>query len=124
MRQLQWPTEIAHSAAALQIRMNCAAERVLCRRRLASKNRLCSPDRRLQDETCAEFALRVESLQIGEHRLSRWRFDQFRMNEHRHLLDNEGAPKRMRIQIIGVSEKSFDPNILEAGGMKVASKKS
>jgi hypothetical protein len=76
----------------------------------------------MHDKTRAEFAPCVESFQIVKQDLCGRLIDQCDMNEHRHLLKNEGAPKRMRVQIIGVSQGGLGPDIFEPGGVKVTGK--
>ena len=79
-------------------------------------------DRRLHDEACAEFALRVDCLQVGKEGLCGRFADQFDMNEHGHLMNNEGTPEGVRVQIVGVSQEGLSTDIFETGGMKVARK--
>ena len=48
--------------------------------------------------------------------------NQFRVNEQRHLVDNKSAPKRMRIEIMGVRQETLAPDVFETRRMKMASK--
>jgi hypothetical protein len=79
----------------------------------------CS-DRSLHDEARAEVTLRVEFLDVGKEDLCGRFLDETDLDEHRHLVDDECAPERVGIQVVGVSQKGFGPNILQACCMEVA----
>lgn len=80
--------------------------------------RLFRGDHNLHDEARAEFAALIEFLKIGEECLPDRFLDQFALDEHRHLTENERAPKRVRVQVVRVGEQRPRPHILQACGMR------
>jgi len=55
-------------------------------------------------------AFSLSATRIAKEGLGGRFVNQVDMNEHRHLVKNEGAPKRMCVQIVGVSEKGPGPH--------------
>jgi hypothetical protein len=83
---------------------------------------LFSADGSLYYEARTELTLHVELFEIGKERLCRCLFDQAGMDEHRHLVDDEGPPARVRIQVVRVRQEGFGPDILQASRTEMASK--
>src|SRR6267143_4228802 len=77
-------------------------------------------DCNLHDEARAEFAALIKFLEIGEECLPDRFLDEFALDEHRHLTENESAPKRVRVQVVSVGQQGPGPHILQARGMEMA----
>jgi hypothetical protein len=54
-------------------------------------------------EARSGFTLCIESFQVGKHDPRDLFLDQLGMDERRRLLDDEGAPERVRLQAVGVA---------------------
>lgn len=78
---------------------------------LAKAGYLFRTDRGLHDEARGEFTLCVERFEISKKSLRSRFLDQLYMDEHRHLVDNECSPERVRIQVVGVLQESIGPDI-------------
>jgi hypothetical protein len=66
---------------------------------VGSSRGLFRADRNLHDEARAEFASLIKVVEVGEECLPDRFLDEFALDEHRHLIENERAPERVRVQV-------------------------
>lgn len=92
-------------------------EHVLCAIATVPRELLCSA-RGLHHKASTALTVRVELFNIGSKGVCRSFLDEAYMHDHRHLLDNEGPPESVRIQIAGVSQECLGRDIFQADGME------